>query len=83
MCSFSCRYVLLWYERLCVCVCGGCVCVCDFIVILTLFSSLNQKMCCCGQGNISFRLDSSVSRASAFGARGRGFESGGRTILKV
>ena len=29
------------------------------------------------------RLDSSVGRASAFGAGGRGFESRGRTIPKV
>ena len=29
------------------------------------------------------RLDSSVGRASAFGAGGRGFESRGRAILKV
>ena len=47
MCSFSCRYVLLWYERLCVCVGGGGggvgVCVCDFIVILTLFFIFESK----------------------------------------
>ena len=30
-----------------------------------------------------YRLDSSVGRASAFGAGGRGFESRGRTIPKV
>ena len=32
---------------------------------------------------VVYRLDSSVGRASAFGAGGRGFESRGRTIPKV
>ena len=33
--------------------------------------------------NFLYRLDSSVGRASAFGAGGRGFEFRGRTIPKV
>ena len=50
MCSFSCRYVLLRYERDSVCVCVRacvfvcvCVCVCDCIVILALFFIFESK----------------------------------------
>ena len=35
------------------------------------------------RGFLIYRFDSSVGRASAFGAGGRGFESRGRTIPKV